>query len=68
VQPAPLGLNRSTSWWTVRVAADTADVKGGNLRVTASRMCHLVMLQQSGKHRLRMEAPKGYRLFVFTFG
>ena len=51
-----------------KVAADTADVKGGNLRVTASRMYHLVMLEQSGKHRLRIEAPEGYRFFVFTFG
>ena len=51
-----------------KVAADTADVKGGNLRVTASRMYHLVMLEQSGRHRLRIEAPEGYRFFVFTFG
>ena len=51
-----------------KVAADTADVKGGNLRVTASRMYHLVMLERSGKHRLRIESPEGYRFFVFTFG
>jgi hypothetical protein len=51
-----------------KVAADTADVQGGNLRVTASRMYHLAMLERSGKHRLRIEAPKGYRFFVFTFG
>ena len=51
-----------------KVSADTADVKGSNLKVTASRMYHLVMLEQSGKHRLRIEAPKGYRFFVLTFG
>jgi len=43
-------------------------VKGSNLRVTASRMYYLVMLEQSGNHRLRIEAAKGYRFFVFTFG
>jgi cytochrome c biogenesis protein CcdA/thiol-disulfide isomerase/thioredoxin len=50
------------------VSADTADVKGGNLKVTASRMYHLVMLPRSGKHRLRIDTPKGYRFFVLTFG
>jgi len=31
-------------------------------------MYYLVMLEQSGNHRLRIEAAKGYRFFVFTFG
>jgi len=26
------------------------------------------MMQQSGKHRLRIDAPNGYRFFVLTFG
>ncbi len=49
-------------------AADTADVKGGQLKPAESRMYQLVGLKQPGAHLLRLEVKGGLRLFAFTFG
>lgn len=51
-----------------KAAADTVDVKNGMLRVDSSRMYHLLKMDSGGKHLLRIESPKGYRFFAFTFG
>jgi cytochrome c biogenesis protein CcdA/thiol-disulfide isomerase/thioredoxin len=55
-------------WVDGEPAADTADVKGGSLAPTESRLYQLVGLSQAGPHLLRLEVKGKLRLFAFTFG
>ena len=49
-------------------AADTADVRGGVLAPSESRLYHLVRLEAAGPHVLRLAVKGRLRLFAFTFG
>ena len=51
-----------------RPGADTADVHGGSLSPSESRMYQLVGLGTPGPHVLRLEVKGRVRLFAFTFG
>ena len=59
---------------TVRVfldgapGADTDDVQNGLIIPNESRLYHLVALDNSGEHTLRLEVQGELRLFAFTFG
>ncbi len=55
-------------WVDSKPAADTADVKGGGLAPTESRLYQLVELERAGPHQLRLEVKGKLRLFAFTFG
>jgi hypothetical protein len=47
---------------------DTADVKGGIIRPTESRLYQVAGLKEPGEHLLQLKVSKGLRLFAFTFG
>jgi cytochrome c biogenesis protein CcdA/thiol-disulfide isomerase/thioredoxin len=47
---------------------DTADVKGGLLKPTKSRLYQLVDLPSGGEHSLELAVSGKLRLFAFTFG
>jgi len=50
------------------VPQDTADVKGGVIEPTESRLYQVVGLKTPGEHLLQLKVSKGLRLFAFTFG
>ncbi|MBF9017523.1 MULTISPECIES: cytochrome c biogenesis protein DipZ [unclassified Oceanispirochaeta] len=48
--------------------SDTSDVLNGQVLMKESRLYHLLSLQESGPHRLRLNIQGKVKLFAFTFG
>jgi cytochrome c biogenesis protein CcdA/thiol-disulfide isomerase/thioredoxin len=67
-EPAGVGGGSIAAFVDGAPAADTSDLRGGNVNPDSSRLYHIVALPSGGSHVLRLDVKGKLRLFSFTFG